>query len=76
MPRYKILPTDQWTPSIEVVGPDANSALHLINGLRIGEADVLVEGVYAFSARHGENGLWTIFQRAQDVGADTIPLLG
>jgi len=66
MPRFIILPTDQSFSSAEISAPDAGAVLHTIGRLECVEADMLRDGSYAFSARLGANGLWTIYQRGVD----------
>lgn len=63
MHSFKILPIDHAQSPAEVTAPDAGSLLFVIERLDCGEADVLQDDVYSFSARLGANGLWSIFQR-------------
>jgi hypothetical protein len=73
MPRFQIYPTDQAHASIEVIAANAGAVLHHVERLNFGEADVFADEVYAFSVRLGDNGLWTIFQRAEP---EVIQLFG
>lgn len=73
MPRFTILPTDRSCSSAEITAPDASGILPLIDRLNCKEADVVQDGVYAFSARIGGNGLWMIFQRQADSDTGDIP---
>lgn len=66
MPRFTVVPIDQASSSAEIIATDAGGILAIVEQLKCHEADVLQDGVYAFSARLGGNGLWTIFQRDDD----------
>lgn len=63
MARYKILPTDQSYSSAEINALDPSSVLHVVQRLNCKEADVLHDGVYSFSVRLADGGMWSIFQR-------------
>lgn len=75
MPLFTVVPIDQASSSTDMAAIDAGGILAVVERLNCQEADVMQDGVYAFSARLGGNGLWTIFQR--DDGAETsLPARG
>lgn len=76
MPRFTVSPTDAAFASAELIAPDAARVLTIIQNLDCKEADVSTDGQYSFSARLGDNGVWTIFQREQAHETDSIPSFG
>ena len=74
MPLFKILPTDQAFSSAEIIADSPAAIFPIVGRLACKEADVLVDDVYSFSLRLGDNGLWTIFQRDQE--DEPIPAFG
>lgn len=66
MSLFRIFPTDQSFSSAEIIADDPAAVFQIVGRLACQEADVIADGAYAFSLRLGDNGLWTIFQRAQE----------
>jgi hypothetical protein len=64
MPRFQIYPTDR-SFSTELVAPNAADVLRIVHRLRLEEAEVDCDGLYSFSVRLSDDGLWCIFQRDQ-----------
>jgi hypothetical protein len=75
MPSYKVLPTDRLR-SEAMKASDAAAVFQIVGRFECKEADVLADDAYAFSVRLGDNGLWTIFQRSNDLHRDDIPAHG
>lgn len=75
MPRFKILPVDPSCSPMELVAPNPAGVLPVVHRLECHEADVLREGEYCFSVRHGDNGFWSIFQRQPVMDDRVIPLV-
>lgn len=63
MPLFQIRPNDQSQPSADVIATDASQVLGIVQSLDCKDADVLRDGVYAYSIRHNANGVWCIYQR-------------
>jgi hypothetical protein len=76
MPRYTIIPTDRSSESAEIEAVDGAGVLDFVGRLDCQEADVLQDGVYAFSVRLSPSGMWSIFRREDDGGVPDIPELG
>jgi hypothetical protein len=74
MPRFQIYPTDR-SFSTELVAPDAAEVLHIVHRLRLEEAEVDCDGLYSFSLRLCDDGLWCISQRDQ-IYHDAIGVFG
>lgn len=74
MPLFKVLPTDQAFSSAEIIADSPAAIFPIVGRLACKEADVLVDDIYSFSLRLGDNGLWTIFQRHQE--EELIPAFG
>ncbi|MEJ5975057.1 hypothetical protein WG901_00290 [Novosphingobium sp. PS1R-30] len=75
MPLFTITPSDTDHAPVEVSSPDAAAVLHTIARLNCGEAEVLEDGIYVFSVRLDNNGLWHIHQRSE-ADAEPIPVYG
>jgi hypothetical protein len=76
MPRFQIGPFDRSTSGAEVVALDAAGILNVIHRLECKEVDVMCDGLYSFSVRLGDNGLWCVFQRDQAGQATVRPPTG
>jgi hypothetical protein len=76
MPRFLICPSDQAFSSVEFIAPDAAGILNMVHRLECKEADVMRDGIYSFSVRLGDNGIWCIFQREPTEQIQAIPVTG
>lgn len=65
MPLFKIRPTDPSHTSAEVITRDAADILAIVQRLDCRAADIYRDGVYAYSIRLDDSGLWCICQRDQ-----------
>lgn len=75
MPRFTIRPSDNsFTADVTALYPEA--VLHVVEQFECREADVLRDGIYSFSVRLNEHGLWSIFQRDDPAGAPGLSLVG
>jgi hypothetical protein len=67
MPHFTIKPADRSGAPVHVDAIDAASVLHRISRRHCHEAEVYRDNEYLFSARLGDNGVWTVFQRQEDI---------
>lgn len=65
MPRFTIIPVDRNQPDANLIATDAGPVLAFIDRVRCGEADVLEDGRYLFSASLESCGFWSVFHRSQ-----------
>jgi hypothetical protein len=73
MPRFTIVPNNETCSPTEIIAPDAGNVLNLVSRLRYRDADVLRDGLYAFSVRLSDGGMWSIFQREPGSAPENIP---
>ena len=73
MQRFTIKPLDKSHKPVQVEAIDAASVLHRICRQHCHEAEVYRDKEYVFSARLGDNGVWTVFQRQEDNRVRPVP---
>ena len=64
MPTYKIQPLGR-SRTCAITAMNAAAVLNVVRQLDCKQADVLREGIYAFTVRLDSNGLWSVYQRNQ-----------
>lgn len=70
MTRFTVVPLDRSLEPIDLIAPDAGNAFTIVQRLQPSEADVFVDGVYDFTLRLAENGLWWIFTKQNRHGPE------
>lgn len=73
MSVFKIVPLDGTCSPSFVRSDQAERIFHLVSQMPRGEADLWQDGVYFMSLHLGENGGWTLFQRADCADRDVQP---
>jgi len=63
--RFTISPHDKAKAPTEFMANDAGSALALVERINCGDADILENGKYLFTATLSEGGFWLISVRTE-----------
>jgi hypothetical protein len=63
MSSYRIVPTEGALSPFDVIVSEPEAVLAVVERSNFKKADVMRDGVYAFSIRLAENGVWSILQR-------------